>query len=65
MDCDIRLCADRDYQKRLNLKPTLYTILQILSVTTFEKALISQVLTDTDYMDETVENNKQMQLFNL
>jgi hypothetical protein len=52
-------------KKRLDLKPSLYTILQILSVTIFEKAPIFQVLTETDMINENTENDKQLILFNL
>jgi len=36
-------------KKRLNLDASLYTILQILSLTLFEKTVINQLLTNTDY----------------
>lgn len=52
-------------KKRLNLKPSLYTILQILSVTIFEKTPILQALTETDVIDENSENDNQLKLFNL
>ena len=52
-------------KKRLGLKPELYTILQILSVTIFEKTDIFQTLTETKLVDENIENDKQLQLFNL
>jgi len=52
-------------KKRLALKPSLYTILQILSVTIFEKTPISQALTETDAIDKTDGNDKQLKLFNL
>ncbi len=52
-------------KKRLNLKPSLYTILQILSVTMFEKTPIYQALTETELIDENVENDKQLMLFKL
>jgi len=52
-------------KKRLNLKPSLYTILQILSVTMFEKTPIYQALTETKLIDENVENDKQLMLFKL
>jgi len=52
-------------KKRLNLKMSLYTFLQILSVTAFEKTHILQVLTefyDTTLIDEPC---KQLNLFEL
>ena len=52
-------------KKRLRLKLSLYTILQILSVTLFEKVPILEALTTTDYRTETPELRKQLLLFNL
>ena len=52
-------------KKRLALKPDLYTILQILSVSVFEKAPIAQVLTTTDILNKSVQNDNQLLLFNL
>jgi transposase len=51
-------------KKRLDLnQKSLYTILQILSVTLFEKTPILQVLTDSDYtLDGSVHSN-QLELF--
>ncbi|TVL97905.1 MAG: IS4 family transposase, partial [Candidatus Brocadia sp. WS118] len=42
-----------------------YTILQILSITLFEKAPILQVLTNSDYKSEPRVLYKQLSLFNL
>ncbi|MEI7752409.1 MAG: IS4 family transposase [Candidatus Omnitrophota bacterium] len=52
-------------KKRLDLKPSLYTILQILSLTLFEKLPLSQALTASDALDEDVTNHNQLTLFNL
>lgn len=52
-------------KKRLALKPDLYTILQILSVSIFEKAPIAQVLTTIDVVDKSAQNDNQLLLFNL
>jgi hypothetical protein len=49
----------------LALKPDLYTILQILSISVFEKAPITQVLTTTDIVDKNTQNDNQLLLFNL
>jgi hypothetical protein len=52
-------------KKRLNLGMSLYTFLQVLSVTAFEKTPILQVLrefSDTEYPDDS---SKQLNLFNL
>ena len=51
-------------KKRLNLKPSLYTILQILSVTIFDKTPILQALTETKSNDHNTENHKQLTMFN-
>ena len=52
-------------KKRLNLNLELYTILQILSVTIFEKIDILQALTLTDIVDRNIENDNQLKLFDL
>ena len=52
-------------KKRLDLKPSLYTILQILSIAPFEKLQLSQALTAIDTLDEDVINRNQLTLFNL
>jgi len=51
-------------KKRLELDHSLYTILQILSVTLFEKVPMIQVLTDFDYETEHRESPNQLLLFN-
>jgi len=51
-------------KKRLKLEASLYTILQILSVTTFEKTSIFQVLTDSYCTTEPNELYNQLNLFN-
>jgi hypothetical protein len=50
-------------KKRLNLNRTLYTILQILSVSLFEKTPILQALSSIDYEDETIDDDNQLNLF--
>ena len=52
-------------KKRLNLKPSLYTILQILSVTIFDKTPILQALTKTKVNDQNAQNDNQLTMFNL
>ena len=52
-------------KKRLNLKISLYTILQILSVTIFEKTHILQALTEIDIINQNTQNGNQLELFNL
>jgi hypothetical protein len=51
-------------RKRLKLSLSLYTILQILSVTLFEKTPILQALTSTDYNDNEFDSRRQLILFN-
>ena len=50
-------------KKRLRIEASLYTILQILSVTIFERMPLLQILTRTDYTTKTVDNCKQLLLF--
>lgn len=50
-------------KKRLNLDMSLYTILQILSVTVFEKMPITQVFADDDYILSESEYDNQLKLF--
>lgn len=52
-------------KKKMNLKLSLYTILQILSVTIFEKTHIYQALTETEVVEKNPENDNQLTLFNL
>jgi len=50
-------------KKRLKIKLTLYTILQILSITLFEKIPIFQALTEQDYRSQKVAGPIQLKLF--
>lgn len=50
-------------KKRLNLDQSLYTILQILSVTLFEKSPILQVLSQIDYKKTEAQSCNQLTLF--
>ena len=50
-------------KKRLKIDLTLYTILQILSITLFEKKPILQALTATDYRNEIATGPIQLNLF--
>ena len=52
-------------KKQLSLDLSLYTILQIFSVTLFEKVPILQVLTNSDCIKEPCVPYKQLPLFNL
>jgi transposase len=50
-------------KKRLNLQESLYTILQILSVTVFEKIPLFQLVNDREYKSEFCSAGKQLKLF--
>ena len=50
-------------KKRLKLDFELYTILQILSLTLFEKSPLLQTLTRLDYTSETITESNQLFLF--
>jgi len=52
-------------KKRLGLEQSLYTILQILSITLFEKISILQALTAFQGTTNNYENDNQLMLFNL
>jgi len=50
-------------KKRMQIDLSLYTILQILSISLFEKKPILQVLTQGDYRNQIANNNIQLKLF--
>lgn len=50
-------------KKRLNLETSLYTLLQILSVTLFEKIPLQQALTINENKNNNAELDKQLDLF--
>lgn len=52
-------------KKQLGLNATLYTMLQILSVTLFEKTPILRALQVHDYTSNAIIQNHQLYLFNL
>ena len=51
-------------KKRLNTEASLYTILQILSLTLFEKTTLDQLLKNTEMQMTLQKNNNQLNLFN-
>ena len=51
-------------KKRLALDQSLYTILQVLSITLFEKTLISWALTENNYNNKFTTGHIQLNLFN-
>ena len=50
-------------KKRMKLDLSLYTILQIFSITLFEKMPILQALTETDYKNKITSGHIQLNLF--
>jgi len=50
-------------KKRLNLDASLYTLLQIFSLTLFEKMPIQQAFAGSDYISEQHKTNNQLNLF--
>ena len=50
-------------KKRFELEASLYTILQILSVTIFERLPLLQVLTEPNYTTTNPESYNQLNLF--
>jgi len=52
-------------KKELNLEISLYSILQILSITPFEQLSIKEVLSDSYYKNSEPDENKQLLLIDL
>ena len=50
-------------KKQLNLNASLYKILQIISVTVFEKTPLLQAISDVDSQDPELDNRNQLNLF--
>jgi hypothetical protein len=50
-------------KKRLNIQESLYTILQVLSVSLFERTSMFQLLTFYDYINDMDNNLNQLNLF--
>ena len=51
-------------KKRLKIESSLYTILQILSLTLFEKTPLDQLLKNSELLMSPPENDNQLNLFN-
>lgn len=51
-------------KKQLQLEVSLYTMLQILSVTVFERMPLNQVVANSDYKPENCDMSNQLNLFN-
>lgn len=52
-------------KKRLKVELPLYTILQILSLTLFEKIPLNQLLNRSDHENDSKNNSNQLFLFDL
>ena len=52
-------------KKQLNIRPSLYTILQVLSVSAFERTLLFQLLAQPDYKSQKIAIDNQLDLFTL
>ncbi len=52
-------------KKRLNINLSLYTFLQILSISIFEKSPILQLINDVDYKTKIYGTSNQLNLFDL
>ena len=63
IDRCFRLCTHRDHKKRLGIKENLYTILQVLSITVFEKTPLVQAVTGSDHKTNKSHNAIQLKLF--
>lgn len=50
-------------KKRLQLPQSLYTILQVLSLTVFERMPLKQVLNDIDHTMHAIDSSNQLNLF--
>lgn len=50
-------------KKRLRLEQSLYTILQVLSITLFEKRPITELFTETDVIMQTTADPNRFPLF--
>ena len=52
-------------KKKLNINLSLYTFLQILSISIFEKSPILQLINDVDYESKIYDTSNQLNLFDL
>lgn len=52
-------------KKKLNINLSLYTFLQILSISIFEKSPILQLINDVDYTNKINDSSNQLNLFDL
>jgi hypothetical protein len=52
-------------RKKLNLDVSLYTLLQVLSLTLFEKTPLQQAFPGGEYSSESTEFSNQLSIFNI
>jgi len=52
-------------RKKLNLNVSLYTLLQVLSLTLFEKMPLQQAFPDGEYRSENPSLSNQLNLFTI
>ena len=52
-------------KKRLNINLSLYTFLQVLSISIFEKSPLLQLINDIDYETKIYDSDNQLNLFDL
>ena len=65
MDSRFSLCVGglAIIKKKLATDASLYTLLQIFSLTLFEKTLLNQLIPDAHYTEPLDENDNQLNLF--
>ena len=63
LDRGLRLSARAILKKRFGLEPSLYTILQILSVSIFEKTPLVELFSQSDYNNPNPSRVNQLLLF--
>jgi hypothetical protein len=64
MDCSFGLRLGRHREKTAQTEASLYTILQILSLTLFDKIPFDQLLKNSEIQMTIQQNNNQLNLFN-
>lgn len=50
-------------KKRLGIKQSLYTLLQILNMTLFDKRRLDEIIQDSETIEQAMNNDSQMNLF--
>ena len=63
LDRCLCLCSHRHRQKALAIKASLYTMLQVLSLTPFEKMPMDKAFFDDDYSEQLATKFNQLNLF--